>query len=906
MSDMVIRITLDAAQLKKELGLTEEQIKKVDGTQIDVKTDSAQSGIAKLRDGLAMWSLALNGAIKAAKGLASAVNSVVAPAMEQEKAALDLAAALKNTGVYSAQLESRLLAQASAIQAVTTYGDDAIIMATRQMQVIGQLSSDQLPAAQKAAVGLASAYKLDLTTAFEMVGKAAAGNTATLSRYGIVLDEGLAPNEKFNELLRIGAERFELAREEANTTAGALAQMNNLWGDLKEVIGTWILPLLGDVSTAFADVLKWIQGISNNQKQAEKSAADLASQFEFLTGKVLEYKGQTTLTAQEQEEFNGFIHELKQEFPEYFDGMDIMAMKYADVATAISNARNEIELLMDRMVLQAVMDDYSDDLIKVGKKIRTAQEELQKYQKMQAEGDEWVVVGPDMIRSVKMYINKYNDEIERFRKKKAEIIAERDAVAKELSVLPEPPKPQTPKKPKASGAGTGSGSGTGTGTPAIVTSEISETAKAYEHLLQQLQKYHDERALAGLSAHQKHLAELSAQFDAEQQIVLDALAAQEISEEEASIRLADIRARFDAEAQSTKIAADNELIRLSRERLDRSVQDEEAYYETMRFADGDYYEWKVEQIRKEVEAMAIGDEAKMALIQQHLAELDALKEEYSSTDPETKSNWFFNGLLGFDPDNEEDIAKVQAIRDTYQSLASQAQSITGGLMNLSRQRKDQEIADLEARAAKEGMTNDQLIKQKEAITKKYEAEERKLKKIQKAMSISQAIISTAEGAAKALAMGPIIGPIMAAFITALGLAQVGIIKAQKFAFGGIVRGPGGPKDDKIPAMLSNGEYIIRAEATERYRPLLDAINFGRSVSVQPKLAYADGGVVSGGTDFGKKLDTLINQVNVLNMNLVKKDMKPVLNISGSVRDMLRVQDKSRVRMEDLGYDPNYA
>lgn len=905
MSDMVIRITLDAAQLKKELGLTQDELKRVDGKELNVKTDSAQSGIAKLRDSIAMWGLALNGAITAAKGLASAVNSVVAPALEQEKAALDLAAALKNTGVYSAQLESRLLAQASAIQAVTTYGDDAILMATRQMQVIGQLSSDQLPAAQKAAVGLAAAYKLDLTTAFEMVGKAAAGNTATLSRYGIVLDEGLAPNEKFNELLRIGAERFELAREEANTTAGALAQMNNLWGDLKEVIGTWILPLLGDVSTAFADVLKWIQGISNNQKQAEKSAADLASQFEFLTGKVLEYKGQTTLTAQEQEEFNGFIQELKQEFPEYFDGMDIMAMKYADVATAISNARNEIELLMDRMVLQAVIDDYSDDLIKVGKKIRTAQEELQKYQKMQAEGDEWVVVGPDMIRSVKMYINKYNDEIERFRKKKAEIIRERDAIAAELNVLPTPKTAPTPVK-KPDPANPLVPVAPGTPASAAVKEEISETAKAYEELLLALQKYHDERSLIGMTAHQKKLAELSNQFDAEQQIVLDALAAQEISEEEASIRLADIRARFDAEAQSTKIAADNELIRLSRERLDRSVQDEEAYYETMRFADEDYYEWKVEQIRKEVEAMAIGDEAKMALIQQHLAELDALKAEFEQEETKSKGSWFFNGLLGFDPDNEEDIAKVQAIQDTYQSLASQAQSITGGLMNLSRQRRDQEIADLEAKAAKEGMTNDQLLKQKEAITKKYQAEERKLKNIQKAMSISQAIISTAEGAAKALAMGPIIGPIMAAFITALGLAQVGIIKAQKFAFGGIVRGPGGPKDDKIPAMLSNGEYIIRAEATERYRPLLDAINFGRSVSVQPRAAYADGGVVSGGIDFGKKMDTLINQVNVLNMNLVKKDMKPVLNISGSVRDMLRVQDKSRVRMEDLGYDPNYA
>lgn len=906
MSDMVIRITLDAAQLKKELGLTQDELKRVDGKELNVKTDSAQSGIAKLRDGIAMWGLAINGAITAAKGLVSAINSVVAPAMAQEKAERDLAAALKNTGVYSAQLESQLKAQASAIQNVTTYGDESILMSTRQMQVIGQLSADQLPAAQKAAVGLAAAYKLDLNTAFEMVGKAAAGNTATLSRYGIVLEEGLDPQEKFNELLRIGADRFELAREEANTTAGALQQMNNLWGDLKEVVGTWILPLLGDLSAAFADVLKWVQGVSTNQKAAIKQTNDLAYQFDFLTGKVLEYKKQTKLSAQEQEEFNGYIQELKQAFPDYFDSMDMVAMKYDDVASAISNARNEIELLMDRMVLQSVMDDYSDDLIKVGKKIRTAQEELQKYQKMQEEGDEWVVVGPDMIRSVKMYINKYNDEIERFRKKKAEIIAERDAVAKELSVLPEPPKPKTPKKPKGSGAGTGSGFGSSASTAEAAKAEISETAKAYEHLLQQLQKYHDERALAGLSAHQKHLAELSAQFDAEQQIILDSLSAKEITAEEAETRLAAIRERYDAEAKAAQIAADSELIEIARQHADQAIQDEETYYETMKFADADYYDWKKEQIRQEVEAMAIGDAEKLELIKQHIAELDALKEEYSSTDTETKSNWFFNGLLGFDPDNEEDIAKVQAIKDTYQSLASQAQSITGGLMNLSRQRKDQEIADLEARAAKERMSNEELAAQKVAITKKYESEERRLKNIQKAMSIGQAIINTAEGATKALAMGPIIGPIMAAMISAFGAVQIGIIKAQKFAEGGLFRGIGGPREDRNLAYISDGEYIVNASAAKRFQPILDAINFGRSVSVQPKLAYADGGVVSGGIDFGKKMDTLINQVNVLNMNLVKKDMKPVLHISGSARDTIRVQDQSRARMEDLGYDPNPA
>ncbi|MDD2230788.1 MAG: hypothetical protein PHY48_15485 [Candidatus Cloacimonetes bacterium] len=908
MSDMVIRITLDAAQLKKELGLTDEQLKKVDGRQIDVKTENAQSGIAKLRDSVAKWGLAVNAAITAAKSLAGAINSVVAPAMVQEKAEQDLAAALKNTGIYSAQLESQLKAQASAIQSVTTYGDESILMATRQMQVIGQLSADQLPAAQKAAVGLAAAYKLDLNTAFEMVGKAAAGNTATLSRYGIVLEEGLDPQEKFAELLRVGADRFALARDEANTTSGALQQMNNLWGDLKEVIGTWILPMLGDVAAAFSDVLKLIQGVSNHEKSAQKQTEALAWQFDFLTNKVLEYKSQTSLSAQEQEEFNGYLKELQQAFPDHFTGMDMLTMKYDDVATAIAGARGEVELLMDRMLLQAVMDDYSDDLIKYSKKIRLAQEELQKYQKMQEEGDEWVVVGPDMIRSVKMYINMYNDEIERFRKKKASIIAERDALAEELSVLPEPPTPSPPKEPNAGGAGTGSGSGSSASTAEAAKAEISETAKAYAELLQQLQKYHDERALIGLTAHQQKLANLSTQFDEEQQVILNSLAAKEITDEEAHQRLTTIRTKYDDQIIAAQIAADAEIIELAKERMDRAVQDEESYYETMKFASADYYEWKKAQIRAEVEAMAIGDAEKLELIKQHIAELDALKEEYSSTGPETKSNWFFSGLLGFDPDDPADMSKLSVLQDSFRSIGNMVSSSLSGQIQLNRQRKTEELQRIDETAARERWSAEMVAAAKAEVEAKYLPKEKKYKEIQKAMSIAQATINVAEGVTKALTLGPILGPIMAGIISAMGAVQIGIIKAQKFAFGGLVKGPGGPKDDKIPAMLSNGEYVVNAAATKKYHPILDAINFGKSMSVQPKSTYADGGLVAAGSgsDVTSKLEQIIKKIDILNINLVRKDMKPVIQISSDLREIIRVQDNIRNRMEDGGYVPGSA
>lgn len=62
----------------------------------------------------------------------------------------------------------------------------------------------------------------------------------------------------------------------------------------------------------------------------------------------------------------------------------------------------------------------------------------------------------------------------------------------------------------------------------------------------------------------------------------------------------------------------------------------------------------------------------------------------------------------------------------------------------------------------------------------------------------------------------------------------GPVNPNAYADGGMVRGPGGPRDDRVPAWLSNGEYVINAAATSRHRALLDRINARR---------YADGGLV---------------------------------------------------------------
>ena len=65
----------------------------------------------------------------------------------------------------------------------------------------------------------------------------------------------------------------------------------------------------------------------------------------------------------------------------------------------------------------------------------------------------------------------------------------------------------------------------------------------------------------------------------------------------------------------------------------------------------------------------------------------------------------------------------------------------------------------------------------------------------------------------------------------------GIGKLFGFAEGGHVTGAGSGTSDSIPALLSNGEYVITAAQTAKHRRLLDAINSG-NVS-----RFASGGLV---------------------------------------------------------------
>lgn len=102
----------------------------------------------------------------------------------------------------------------------------------------------------------------------------------------------------------------------------------------------------------------------------------------------------------------------------------------------------------------------------------------------------------------------------------------------------------------------------------------------------------------------------------------------------------------------------------------------------------------------------------------------------------------------------------------------------------------------------------------------------------------------------------------------------------RWATGGYISGPGGPTDDKIPAWLSNGEFVVRASQTKKWLPVLQAINNG----MQPRggiPGFQLGGLVSkikGATGF--LMDVISDPVGAMKKAL-NHAMGSLSKLSGS-------------------------
>lgn len=183
----------------------------------------------------------------------------VQSAMDAESAVADLEAVLKSTGGVAGVTLDELTKNAAALQDITKFSDEAVMSAQGMLLTFTNIGKDVFPDATMAALDMAEKFGMDASQAAVTLGKALndpIAGVSALRRIGVMLtDEQQAQIESFMAVGDIASAQAIIMNELAveiggvaeaagATTQGQFEQFKNKLDDMKEVIGTALIPSL--------------------------------------------------------------------------------------------------------------------------------------------------------------------------------------------------------------------------------------------------------------------------------------------------------------------------------------------------------------------------------------------------------------------------------------------------------------------------------------------------------------------------------------------------------------------------------------------------------------------------------------------------------------------------------------
>jgi hypothetical protein len=187
-------------------------------------------------------------------------------AAKHEQALNQMNTALSLAGKYSRETSEGLKEYAEQIQRTTSFDDDLVLKNLALLESLTRLDEQGLKRAQTAALNLAAALQIDLTTATEMVARAAEGNITAFQRHGIEILKADSNAQTFANTLKVLEDRFGgSAAAQVQTFAGAQTQLGNAFEDLHKSVGAIItdnpvvLEGMGLLKGAFEELSGWVQ-----------------------------------------------------------------------------------------------------------------------------------------------------------------------------------------------------------------------------------------------------------------------------------------------------------------------------------------------------------------------------------------------------------------------------------------------------------------------------------------------------------------------------------------------------------------------------------------------------------------------------------------------------------------------
>lgn len=226
--------------------------------EIDIIANDKTSGVIQgIFQGIGQ-SIA-NLALQIPAAVANFASSIVSEATEAQDNLAQLEAVIKSTGGAAGMTADDLTKMADELQKVTRFSDDEIISGQNMLLTFTKIGKDIFPDATKSILNLSTAMKQDLKSSAIQVGKALndpiTGVTA-LRRVGVQFTD--AQEEMIKKMVEsgdvMGAQKLilkELETEFGNsaemagsTFAGKMDILTHKFDDMKEQVGTALLPVL--------------------------------------------------------------------------------------------------------------------------------------------------------------------------------------------------------------------------------------------------------------------------------------------------------------------------------------------------------------------------------------------------------------------------------------------------------------------------------------------------------------------------------------------------------------------------------------------------------------------------------------------------------------------------------------
>ena len=246
---ILVKLGVEVGEFKKGLGDAE---KEADKSSKNI-TKSLESASKTMRNVGVGMTAALTVPI------AAFATSSVQSAMDAESAVADLEAVLKSTGGAAGMTLDELLANASALQKVTKFSDEAVMSAQGMLLTFTNIGKDIFPDATMATLNMAEKFGMDASQAAITLGKALndpVGGVTALRRIGVMLtDEQEKQIKSFVEVGDVASAQAIIMKELAveiggvaeaagATSSGKMEQFKNKLDDMKEVIGSALIPVL--------------------------------------------------------------------------------------------------------------------------------------------------------------------------------------------------------------------------------------------------------------------------------------------------------------------------------------------------------------------------------------------------------------------------------------------------------------------------------------------------------------------------------------------------------------------------------------------------------------------------------------------------------------------------------------